>query len=480
MSNGNGEVSPVSINIAESVRLLQQAWALRINASSLSGRAAIAGQLGKAFGGDRDYYTELGYPVDPQFEQYYGMYEREGIASRVIEAPATDSWKDAPEILDGNEELGYETDTGFVKEATALATRLKLWHYFKRADILTGIGRYGILLVGVSGEKQLNEPLEASDVSDASSIIYLKPYHEGTAKVKTIEKDTTDPRFGLVKTYAVTLDDEMGTDQEIHHSRVIHILENPTESEIYGKPRLQRVLNYLMDVTKTVGGSAEILWQIMDRGMQADIDPEYDITPEEEDALEDEFEAYYHKLQRYIRTRGVTVNPLGAGNPSDPTGIFKILIGLVSASTDIPQRKLLGSERGELASTQDDVNWASYITSRQNNFTEPVILRPFFDMMITLGALPVPDSGTYDFKFPSVFQLNPVEQTDVNKTKAEILNLVAPFGADLVVPPAEARQELLGLPAEVPLDLVGVDIEARLLDAETMTDVDGQPATTEG
>jgi len=477
MSDNNGEVSPEATT--HNLAIIQEAEAI-IRNSTISSRAAYASQLGTAFDGARDYYTELGYPEEPQFDYYYGLYRRDGLGARVIESPAKESWRKPPLVLDGDLDSEYATDTPFVEEANAIVKRLKIWSIMNRLDIVTGIGDYGVLLIGVSGDKKLSDPLEAGDITKGGdSIIYLKPLHAGQATIKTKVADSADPRFGLVETYSVKLDE--GLEQEVHHSRCIHIAENPTDNELIGKPRLLRVLNYLMDILKVVGGSAEIYWQIMDRGMQAELDPEYDLTPDQEQALEDEFEAYYHKLRRFIRTRGVKINPLGAGQVSDPVGIFKILVSLVSAATDIPQRKLLGSERGELASSQDDVNWASYVTSRQNNFTEPSILRPFFDFLVTMGAISAPSSGEYDFEFPSLFELNPVEEADVNKTRAETLNLVAPLGAaDLVVPIAEARQELLGLPAVPPDDMINLpDFETRILDAETMTDVDGQPTIAE-
>ena len=47
------------------------------------------------------------------------------------------------------------------------------------------------------------------------------------------------------------------------------------------------------------------------------------------------------------------VHELG-GELQDPTGAIDNILKLISAGTGIPLRKLTGSERGELASTQDD------------------------------------------------------------------------------------------------------------------------------
>ena len=78
---------------------------------------------------------------------------------------------------------------------------------------------------------------------------------------------------------------------------------------------------------------------------------------------------------------------------------------LISAASGIPLRIMTGSERGELASTQDDGNWASRIEERQLHFAEPMILRPLIDRLIELRALPEPSDGEYqlnDYRLASV------------------------------------------------------------------------------
>jgi phage-related protein (TIGR01555 family) len=436
--------------------------------SALSGRANISAKLGKAFGGDRDYYEELGWPLDPEFDQYRGFFRRDGIGAKVIEMPADDSWRNPPDVIDGTEEDG-ERDTDFTKAVDTFAKRFRLWERLNRVDTLTGIGEYGVLLIGFSGESKLNEPIEGT--LNESSVIYLKPLSQGQIKIREQVKEPSDPRFSLVESYTATLIEGMGS-QEIHHSRCVHVVESPTTSEIEGSPRLERVINNLYDIMKVVGGSAEIFWEIMDRGMQFDIDEESKMDADAEDDLTDEIEAYYHRLQRFIRTRGVNVESLGAEQVSDPTGLFKILISIISAASDIPQRKLLGSERGELASSQDDLNWAAFIKSRQNNFVEPVILRPFFDKMITLGVFPKPKSGEYSFEFPNLFELNTLEMAEVKLKKAQTAQALSPMGqTDLLIPSSEARQEFLDLPpsanGEEP------DRETELLDQEQSIDVEG-------
>ena len=90
---------------------------------------------------------------------------------------------------------------------------------------------------------------------------------------------------------------------------------------MFGRPRLERVFNRLQDLTKIVGGGAEAAWRVMDRGIHADVRDGFTLA--DPDAVSDEIENYLHGLQRFIRTQGMTVTPLGA-DMVDPSGLFGI------------------------------------------------------------------------------------------------------------------------------------------------------------
>jgi hypothetical protein len=119
----------------------------------------------------------------------------------------------------------------------------------------------------------------------------------------------------------------------------------------------------------------------------------------------------------------------------DPSNHFQALIQAVSAATHIPKRILIGSERGELASSQDDINWGQHIDYRQHDHCEIQILRPFIDKMILIGELPEP-SDPYTIEWPEVIIPTEKDRAEVDRTKIDTLNkYVSGLGADQVVPP---------------------------------------------
>ncbi|MBW2636983.1 MAG: DUF1073 domain-containing protein [Deltaproteobacteria bacterium] len=420
--------------------------------SDIVKRARIASLLGQQFGGERDLYSALGYKKQLTYDDYYALYDRQDIAGRIVNMPASATWRNIPKIKEDDDE---ETQTPFEKAWEELANRLRVWHHFERVDRLAGIGRYAVLLIGVRGAPDLSTPLEPGSLSGPDDIIYLSPYSEKSATIHSWVTDPADPRFGRPETYEIDLAGTFGEDvtdlsakpiQIVHHTRVLHVAENLLEDEVYGQPRLKRVVNLLYDLAKVVGGSAEMFWQGAFQGLHANIDKdiEFDLTGDEARKLSEELDEYVHGLRRYIRTRGMSITPLGGTIP-DPRGVFEVVISLIAGTTGIPKRILLGAERGELASSQDETNWNSRIMERQQHFAEPVILRPFIDRLIWTGALPAP-AEEYTVEWPNLFELSEQEKAEIVAKKAQALQQYASaVTAEEIVPVPEFRREFLGL-----------------------------------
>jgi hypothetical protein len=114
---------------------------------------------------------------------------------------------------------------------------------------------------------------------------------------------------------------------------------------------------------------------------------------------------------------------------------------------------LLGSERGELASSQDASNWAAVVASRQLNYAEKGILRPLIDRLIGWAALPPTESGRYTCVWDPIFKLSETEKTANMKVAAEAYQAIA---TALGMPPItleEFRGEHTPFPEQLPKEL---------------------------
>ena len=401
--------------------------------STIQSRSEMASRLGKQFSGERNLYAELGYKTKLVFKDYEAMYDRSEMAAAIVDVKPEDTWRNVPQILDGGEE-----ETEFTKEITALADKMRLWHYFGRVDRLAGIGQYGLLVIGVEGAEKLDDEVKEGSVKKEDGVIFLATYDEGSATVERLVGDVGDPRFGLPEIYELEFGEIEGKGSSskkvmVHWSRVIHVAEGLLEDEVYGEPRLKKVYNRLMDIEKVVGGGSEAIWRLIYKGMVLTTQEGYEY---DEDGLdEDKIDEFVHGMRRVLELEGYDVSFEG-GEVVDPTGMVDILISLIAAKVKIPKRMLMGSERGELASTMDQETWAGVINARQTQFAEPVILRPFIDRLVTFGALPTPSEDGYEVIWQPTYTMSETEKVDLADKAADAISKIAPLGqADLIIDP---------------------------------------------
>lgn len=405
MSNGNGDGGAVEAS-RDGVATLQR-LALAIN-SVLVERQGLANRLGVAFNGDRDVFEAAGYKKALLFEDFYSAYRRGDIARRIVTAAPDETWRMAPDVWDGGEdEPDAETVTDFEAAWEMLAadydigedaeTPLSIWHSLALVDRLSGIGRYGVLYLGLADGKQPSEAVDAGALAGPGDLLYMQAFDEGGAQVAQVDGDNTSRRFGLPLYYNLVVPTgEVGGQRQMraHWTRCIHVAEGVDNNPLLGTPRLEACWNRLVDILKIMAGAGEAAWKLLDAGHILTTQ-EGKRLPTSETALadlEDQIEEFVHGLRRWLLTEGLEATQIG-GSISDPTGLVMANVALISAATGIPQRILLGSERGELASSQDEDNWAKQIETRQRLHAEAMIVRPFIQRLIWAGVLPKPDTG---------------------------------------------------------------------------------------
>lgn len=418
--------------------------------SALMDRMKLAQIAGLRFSGSRDFYGQFGYKKILKGEDFLAKYVRQDIASRVVDAPPDATWADPPELI---------ADTAIVTAWEDMVKHYKLWTVLHRVDRLTRLGRYAGLLIGVKGNPEYPAP-------SGKDLLYLRALHEDQIPILSMVQRAQDPRFGLPEYYNLTFD--LGSDnsvtrgtrqeettvkrlgeQRVHWSRIIHVVENPIQNEVYATPIMEKVFNILDDILKVSGGTAEAYWLTANRGLQADIDKEMEIDPDDAEALADELEEYQHQLRRIIRTRGVTINDLGVKTP-DPKNTFDMLVAILSGATGIPKRILLGSEAGQLASEQDRANWAERISERRSLFAEPYVLSPLVHRFQELGMLP---EGDFEWKWPEAFKVSPLERSQTMAAQARAVgNLSRQVGnkQPMQITSREEARQIVGFEGDLP------------------------------
>lgn len=438
--------------------------------SELVSRASLATRLGQQqFGGSRDIHQALGYKNDITYEDYLARYSRQDIAKAIIDRPVQATWQGRVELVETND----EKKTEFEKAWDNLDKEVGLKSRLARADRLTGIGQYGVLLLGLDDTKNkddLKRPVRAG----TRKLKYIKPFGEGTAKIASHIKDPSDSRYGYPEFYNVEIVDlatKSSQTIQVHHTRVIHLTDNPLESEIYGTPRLQAVFNRLMDIEKIAGGDAEMFWRGARPGYHGKLDPDYQMTETTKEDLQDQVDEFEHNLRRILVNEGIDFEAL-AQQIADPEAHVKVQLQLISAETGIPQRILVGSERGELASSQDRSEWLTFIQARRQEHCEPRIIRPLVKKLIELGILPKVED--YTVMWADLFAQSEKARVEIGKDRALALRdyTLNPM-AEAIVPPPAFMEFFLGLTTDQ-IELINEMRNAEISDEEiTQAILDG-------
>jgi hypothetical protein len=380
--------------------------------SELTSRLQLAYNLGTdTYSGDRDIYEALGYP------------------KAIIDRPVKASWKGPIEVIETVKKEATKFETSWIE----LFNRLKLKTVLMRADKLTGIGRYSVLFLGLNDTTDI-EGLRTPVVKKPTlRLLYIKPLSENTAQIQSYVEDPKSERFGLPLLYNITL--TTGTKNsviQVHYSRIVHLVEELVEDEVFGTPRLEAVYNRLVDLEKMVGGDAEMFWRGARPGYTGEVQPDYQMTDTMFKDLKSQIDEFENNLRRVLINEGVTYKALEQ-QIADPTGHVEIQMQMISAVTGIPKRILTGSERGELSSAQDKLEWIAYVTSRREEQNEPMILRPFIDKCIEIGVLPAPASP-YVIVWDKLFSLSDKEKVEIGRLRAEAIKSYATSSAQDLFP----------------------------------------------
>ncbi len=442
---------------------------LKTLSSALLTRKKFAESLGFQFNGQRSTYEVLGYKLALTFQDYYACYDRGDIAQRIVDAPPTTTWRHKPIVSNGGDPNNF---TPFESAWLKLVQDRKVFHYMERIDKLAGIGEYGALLIGTDDIRSQDDFIRpmAKLRHGSESVLYLTPLTQEFAEVRTTDSDPTSERFGLPELYAVQVAETNNLASEstiarnarieVHWSRIIHVAENLRDNDIYGTPRLKHVMNRLYDVDKIAGGSAEIFWQAAKRIMVLSAKDGYSAV-DTDDNLTEMMDELIHGLRRTIDIQGYDVKVLEASDVK-PDEAFRVALALISSATGIPQRILLGSEQGKMASEQDEVNWNGRIADRQINWAETVILRPFIDRLIEVKALPNPGEN-YTITWPTLFEASDKEKAQTGLLKARALGQYLGIQASSfeysqqIMPIDEFRTEILGLHSKKTEEQLGAD-----------------------
>ena len=410
--------------------------------------------LNKLIDPRRDIDDECGYPKNITNTQYKIMYDREGIATRIVSIFPQESWAEDPKIMEDDK----PEDTEFEEAWKILEREKQLFSYMARIDELSGIGSYGILLLGLSDGEDLSKPVDGIDEKGQSTnkvgkyeLMYLRAFDESSVSIKESEKDMTNPRYGMPVMYSLKFEDATATDitedtgkeLKVHWTRVIHIADNRKSSEVFGVPRMQTLFNRLYDLRKITGGSAEVFWRGGFPGCAFGVGPgARAMTTAEKTTLRTTVADFSNGLQRYIRLQGIKVNSL-TPQVADPKAHIEVQLEIIAIAMGIPKRIFMGAEQAKLASINDTDSWNKRVKRRQNKYITPYIVRTVIDRLIAFGVLPEPVQ--YDVEWEDLSAPSELDKASVLKAYMEALSKYVGGNVDQLIPPEVLLKMFMGM-----------------------------------
>lgn len=477
---GNGD-SSLSTNAAVSGILRQVESAVD---DALTENALTREQMFRRYlGGDRSTIDEdSGYLATEEVEitRLYELWQRDPIARRIINIWPEESWRKFPELCDVSEEEESEFEAAFEKLCRGMNERswadkktatCQFWSVLRDADKLSGIGNYGCIVLGFNKGK-LHEPLPGFEDDTADVIgpgqfvtnaegeeselrlLYMQAYSQYHCEVTQWETGTESRRYGLPKMYSIRSDRRDSTaeitqpqhSRDVHWSRVVHICPDGDESRVTQDPRLLVCLNRLWDLKKEYAGAGEGFWQGALPGISLEPASTGENAPRVGTAelaqIKPQIESFLSRMKRSIVSDSLRTKMI-APNVVSPKDHTEVAIEAICIVLGIPVRIFKGSERGELASSQDESAHDGRCEARRESKITPHVIAPVIDRFIAAGVLPEPSEGGWEALWPSLREKTDKEKAELAKTLIEVIAAYIKSGAAEMISPLDFLTKIL-------------------------------------
>lgn len=448
-----GFIDPILVN-----RFVNAARSITTNLSTL--RTDTGGTSRYSFDRRRDIYAECGFPDSKELtpDRARLLYERDALAARVVEVWPRECWKVLPQIY---EKESSKANTPFEISLRTLSKQLtaepgyyndedinSFLEYMNRADINCGIGRFGIVLVGLNDGKTLDQPADVkpNPTGDPSRLSFLRVFDESLVQIAQRETDPNKPRWGQPLSYNITFDnpEDYGAvgstgamvTSRVHWTRVVHIVDSPISNEIISQYRIMPVLNDILTAQKPRWGSGEMFWNGASPKLSFETHPQLGGDVQiNKDRMRQQMENVMRGLQQWWTLVGMTAKPI-APNATDPKPFVDVSIQSICIKTGVPLPIFIGYEVGENAGTMNTVEWNKRLKERHNRQITPRIICPILNRLINLGILALPQQG-YKIDWPDISANTDKDTAQLQSFKVNTVVAYLKNGLNQIIPPVE-------------------------------------------
>lgn len=383
-------------------------------------------------GAKHNHYADFGFPTDPQFQNFYDLYQRNGLARAGVDKTVAKTFQDFPFLLEKPRDAGQSAkETRWEKQIRERFTDLRVWQHLAECDRRGMVGAYSGLIFRLADNKRFNQPVKRVN-GGLAGLVEVIPAWEGQLSVSTWDTNESSVTYGQPLMFQFS-ESQVGTVTQprtftVHPDRVLIWSRDGT---LHGTSALKAGLNDLMTAEKIIGAGGEGFWKNAKSAPVLEIDKDAKIeamaramgVPVDEvaDKMGEQVGDFQKGFDEMLLLQGMVAKTLPVTLPS-PEHFFSVAVQSFAASLQMPVKILVGMQTGERASTEDAEEWAQTIMSRRSSETIPNIMS-LVRRLERFGMIPERD---WSLAWTPLTEAKPAEKmarakqmTDANKASVE-------------------------------------------------------------
>lgn len=384
-------------------------------------------------------WCEYGFPEAIDFDDFYSLYRRGGLAHGAVNKLAQACWKSMPWMIEGDDQDGAKDETQWEKGLKTIIAGGKFWRAFAEADKRRLVGRYSGLILQIKDSKAWDQPVDAK----AKTLVRMIPAWAGSLQPVEFDTDPNSERYGEPKMWQYTeaaTGRTAGRQIKVHPDRLFILGDFSADAIGFLEP----AYNAFISLEKVEGGSGESFLKNAARQLGVNFDKEVDLAAIASmygvsiDRLQQKFNDAAREVNRgndlMLITQGATTSPLVSNIP-DPTPTYNVNLQTVSAALDIPSKILVGMQTGERASSEDQKYFNARCQSRRGELTFEI--NDLFAHLMRVGIVKL--KAAFTAMWDDLTEATPADKLANAKVLSEI-NSTSLATGELVFSGAEIRE----------------------------------------
>lgn len=371
-----------------------------------------------------DYAKDYGWKDDLQFEDFYRMYSRSGLAAAGIDKTIGKTWQTMPALWESEKPAESKAEEAIRKHFA----KRKIWRALMDADRRSMVGEYAGAIILLRDGKPLDQPVDRV-AKGIENVVGIIPAWQGQLTVVEWDNVQTSETYGEPLWFQFD-EQAVGNPQNAAKSQVrIHrdrMLIWSDDGTLNCKSALEPGFNDVADAEKIKGAGGEGFWKSA-RGAPI-IEAPQGVTAEDmrrgmglasveevKGKLNEKVDDFQAGFDKALMVSGFTAKPMTITLPQ-PKEFWEPCVQSFAASMGIPFKVLVGNITGERASTEDKTEWAETCMSRRENRVLP-ILQDFIDRLVGWGVLNKKD---WTIGWDSLTDASPAEKLEQAGKMADI------------------------------------------------------------